>query len=220
MNLGEIIKNYRKSHSMSMDDFSSASGLSKAYIAMLESNENPTTKKPIVPSIQTIQKAADGMHLTLDRVISMMGDELVSTEDDVGQPVRSLSIPLYSPICCGNGGFVDDNILDYISLPSAWLSASKEYFAQTAKGDSMEGAGIYDGDVLVFEKSGHIQQGKIGCFCVDDNEAMCKRYRIAGDGRIYLMPANDKYDPIPIDVTAEHFRCIGVLAFIISDRRQ
>lgn len=220
MNLGEIIKNYRKSHSMSMDDFSSASGLSKAYIAMLESNENPTTKKPIVHSIQTIQKAADGMHLTLDRVISMMGDELVSTEDDVGQPVRSLSIPLYSPICCGDGGFVDDNILDYVSLPASWLTASKEYFAQTAKGDSMEGAGIYDGDVLVFEKSGHIQQGKIGCFCVDDNDAMCKKYRVAGDGRIYLMLANDKYDPIPIDVTSEHFRCIGVLAFVISDRRK
>lgn len=219
MNLGEIIKNYRKSHSISMDTFSSASGLSKAYIAMLEANENPTTGKPIVPSIQTIQKAADGMHISLDRVISMMGDELVSSDDDSDRISRSVSVPIYAPICCGNGGFVDDNILDYIALPSAWLSASKEYFAQTAHGDSMEGAGIYDGDVLVFEKSGTPQQGRVGCFCIDDNDAMCKKYRIAGDGRIYLMPANPNYDPIPVDPEMEHFRCLGLLAFVISDRR-
>lgn len=219
MTLGEIIKSYRKKHSISMDAFSEASGLSKAYIAMLEANENPTTGKPIVPSIQTIQKAADGMHLSLDRVISMMGDELVSSNDEADLPRRS-SVPRYALICCGNGGFVDDNILDYISLPSSWLSASKEYFAQTASGDSMEGAGIYDGDILVFEKVSTPQQGRIGCFCIDDNEAMCKKYRVAADGRIYLMPANPNYDPIPVDPGMEHFRCLGLLAFVISDRRK
>lgn len=83
----------------------------------------------------------------------------------------------------------------------------------------MEGAGIYDGDVLVFEKSGTPQQGRVGCFCIDDNDAMCKKYRIAGDGRIYLMPANPNYDPIPVDPEMEHFRCLGLLAFVISDRR-
>lgn len=144
-------------------------------------------------------------------------------KEDSSEQVRNLSsvtIPLYEALCCGNGGFVDDNIIDYISLPSDILEPSKEYFAQYAHGDSMTGAGIHDGDLLVFEKTGHIDSGKIGCFCIDDNEAMCKRYRLTSDQEIYLMPANDKYDPIHIDIENQHFRCIGILATVISDRRE
>lgn len=144
-------------------------------------------------------------------------------KEDSSEQVRNLSsvtIPLYEALCCGNGGFVDDNIIDYISLPSDILEPSKEYFAQYAHGDSMTGAGIHDGDLLVFEKTGHIDSGKIGCFCIDDNEAMCKRFRITSDHEIYLMPANDKYDPIHINIEDQHFRCIGILATVISDRRE
>lgn len=36
MTLGEIVKQYRTQNSMSMDDFSKLSGLSKGYISMLE----------------------------------------------------------------------------------------------------------------------------------------------------------------------------------------
>ena len=141
----------------------------------------------------------------------------ISSEQN--QHLTSVTIPLYEAICCGDGGFVDDNIIDFISLPSDILEPSKEYFAQYAKGDSMTGAGIEDGDLLVFEKSGRIDSGKIGCFCVDDNEAMCKRFRVTSDHEIYLMPANDKYDPIHINIEDQHFRCIGILATVISDRR-
>lgn len=163
------------------------------------------------PRVKNMQDLADYFNVSMR--------DLTDEPDGPSAASASVPVPIYAPICCGNGGFVDDNILDYISLPSAWLSASKEYFAQTAHGDSMEGAGIYDGDVLVFEKSGTPQQGRVGCFCIDDNDAMCKKYRIAGDGRIYLMPANPNYDPIPVDPEMEHFRCLGLLAFVISDRR-
>lgn len=163
------------------------------------------------PRVKNMQDLADYFNVSMR--------DLTDEPDGTSAASASVPVPLYAPICCGDGGFVDDNILDYIALPSAWLSASKEYFAQTAHGDSMEGAGIYDGDVLVFEKSGTPQQGRVGCFCIDDNDAMCKKYRVAGDGRIYLMPANPNYDPIPVDPEMEHFRCLGLLAFVISDRR-
>lgn len=45
MSLGNIIKNYREVNRMSMDDFSRVSGISKAYISMLEKNINPRTGK-------------------------------------------------------------------------------------------------------------------------------------------------------------------------------
>lgn len=203
LKLYENIRALRKARKMSQEELASRTGYTdRSSIARIEAGD-------IDLSQSKIQLFADVFGVTPTQ---LMGDL-------PGQAVRSVSVPIYAPICCGNGGFVDDNVLDYIALPSAWLSASKEYFAQTAHGDSMEGAGIYDGDVLVFEKSGTPQQGRVGCFCIDDNDAMCKKYRIAGDGRIYLMPANPNYDPIPVDPEMEHFRCLGLLAFVISDRR-
>ena len=41
MTLGQIIKAYRETNSMSMDDFSKASKISKGYISQLENNLNP-----------------------------------------------------------------------------------------------------------------------------------------------------------------------------------
>ena len=55
MTLGEIVKEYRIAHNMSMDVFASRSGLSKGYISMLEKNVNPKNGKPITPSIETIK---------------------------------------------------------------------------------------------------------------------------------------------------------------------
>lgn len=61
MTLGDIIKQYRTSQHLSMDAFSEKSGISKAYISLLEKNKHPKTGKTIAPSIQCIKQAADGM---------------------------------------------------------------------------------------------------------------------------------------------------------------
>ena len=119
-------------------------------------------------------------------------------------------------ISCGTGGFVGDNIIDYVSLPAEMFSSKKEYFAQYAHGDSMINANINDGDLVIFEKTSSVTNGMIGCFCVDDNIATCKRLSMS-DGQIILLPENPSYNPIIANV--ETFKCIGKLAFVINDRR-
>ncbi len=127
-----------------------------------------------------------------------------------------LRIPLYDMISCGTGGFVDDQIIDYVVLPVEMFSPSKEYFAQYAHGDSMIGANIHDGDLIIFEKQSEPVNGMIGCFCIDDNTATCKRLSISGT-QIILLPENPAYTPIIVPV--ESFKCLGKLAFVVSDRR-
>lgn len=121
-----------------------------------------------------------------------------------------IKLPLYDNLCCGTGGFVEDNIIDYIPVPSAGLNLSKEYFCQYAHGDSMKDAGIIDHDLLIFEKTPVVNNNDIGCFCIDENVATCKKYRETG-GIIALVPMNSNYDPIVIDVTSSSFRCLGKL---------
>ena len=80
----------------------------------------------------------------------------------------------------------------------------------------MKDAGIFDGDLLVFEKTSYITSGSIGCFCVDDNVATCKKYN-EKNGMIYLLPMNSNYDIIPVDPLNNNFKCLGKLKKIIKD---
>lgn len=127
--------------------------------------------------------------------------------------------PLYSHISCGTASFIEDNIEEYITLPNAFLNPKKQYFCQYAKGDSMIGENILPGDLLVFEKTDIIEDGKIGCFCVDHNEATCKKfYQDKATGIITLQPANDAYMPIIVTPEALHFKVIGKLTLVINKR--
>lgn len=72
MTLGKIIKEYRVAHQMSMDTFSERSGISKAYISLLEKNKHPKTGKEITPSIQSIKQAAHGMSMDFNELFSML----------------------------------------------------------------------------------------------------------------------------------------------------
>lgn len=141
------------------------------------------------------------------------------TDDDKGSDEANVirKIPLYELISCGKGGFVDDNIIDYVSLPAEMFNKHKEYFAQYAHGDSMINANIHEGDLVIFEKCSDFVNGMIGCFCIDENKATCKRLSIT-DGQIILLPENPSY--VPILVPIEAFKCVGKLAFVVNDRRE
>lgn len=132
------------------------------------------------------------------------------------EPTAVRTIPIYGEISCGNGLFVDDNVIEYFSLPTSMLpSKSKEYFAQYASGDSMINAGIREGDLIIFSKDAQIDNGDIGCFCIDENTATLKKFSM-NNGEIYLLPANDNYTPIRIDVENECFRIVGKMVLRIG----
>lgn len=137
---------------------------------------------------------------------------LMGWEEENDKLKNPSNIPLYTDICCGNGLFVDDQIEDYIAIPDRYIKKGREYFANVASGDSMIGKSINDGDVLVFEKTNVLSNGDIGSFCIGD-EYVCKVYRQLNNGLIILESANDKYEPIEIDLSDESqcFRIIGKL---------
>ncbi len=91
MTLGSIIKEYRTSHEMSMDVFSERSGISKAYISLLEKNKHPKTGKEIAPSIQCIKQAADAMDMDFNDLFNMLDGDValespISSDDSLESP--------------------------------------------------------------------------------------------------------------------------------------
>ena len=75
MKLHGWIKDYRKEHGLSMQALADMCGFSKAYIGILEKGINPTTQKPISPTMQTLQKIADGVGIDINDFIKILDDD-------------------------------------------------------------------------------------------------------------------------------------------------
>ena len=76
MHLGEVIKQYRDEHGMSMEGFARISGISKAYIGLLEKNRHPKTGKPIVPSVPCIKLVADAIGIDFNDLFNMIEQDV------------------------------------------------------------------------------------------------------------------------------------------------
>lgn len=207
MKLNEIIQEYLRETDISIREFSKRTTLSNSYIAKIVNGTNNN------PSLDALNQIANAMGLQKTELFNSLDDDQVFK---IEQSKKTINIPLYSSISCGTGIFIDDNIEDYISVPDKYINRNKQYFANTANGDSMIGRGIKNGDILVFEKTNILENGEVGSFCVDSNDAVCKIFRRLSNGIILLESANEKYDPIEIDVTNECFRIIGRYKFKLS----
>lgn len=91
MILGDLIKKYRREHACSMDQFSKLTGLSKAYISILERNVNPVNGKPVIPSLETIKAVSQAIGMDFNDVIALLdGNQPVSLGSD-SLPVVTLT---------------------------------------------------------------------------------------------------------------------------------
>lgn len=206
MKLGEIIKSYISEHDISVREFARKSNLSNTYISNIVNGSDKN------PSLDVLGKIAKAMGLSSQQLFDCLdGEQAFAINQKAIQ-----RIPLYTSISCGTGLFVDDQVEDYIAIPDKYIKPGRDYFANTASGDSMIGKGIKEGDVLVFEKTNIIENGEIGAFCVGESEAVCKTFRKLPSGIILLESANEAYQPIEVDLTDECFRVIGKYKFKFS----
>ena len=74
MTLSEIIAEYRTQHGLSQRQFAAQCGLSNGYISLLEKQMNPKTGKPVTPSLINLKKIAQGLHTSLDDILTMADD--------------------------------------------------------------------------------------------------------------------------------------------------
>lgn len=87
--LGEIIAKYRAKNHISMREFAEKSGLSRAYISVLERDCNPTNGKKPNPSIQAIVGAAKAMEIDVIQLLQAIGFNIDVSEAAIIQPPPS-----------------------------------------------------------------------------------------------------------------------------------
>lgn len=173
-------------------------GLSKAYISILERNVNPVNGKPVIPSLETIKAVAQAINMDFNEVIAVLdGNQPVSLkkeENDVPpgfEPMPKMKkVPLIGAIACGDPITAIENRDGEIDAPEDMNCD----FALRCKGNSMIGAGIHDGDAVYIHIQPEVENGEIAAVRIGD-EATLKRVYLHTD-YIELRPENAAYESI------------------------
>jgi len=118
--------------------------------------------------------------------------ELVKT----GQEEQDfLEIPMLGTVAAGRPILAEENMDGSIKFHKSMLKNGKDYFALHVRGDSMEEAGIMDGDTAIIEYQNTVRNGEIAVVMLDDDAVTLKTF-YRESARIKLQPENSKYSPI------------------------
>ena len=100
-----------------------------------------------------------------------------------------------------------------IDLNKELIKHPSSTFYGRVRGNSMQDAGISDGDLLIIDKSLSPKNGKIAV-CFIDGEFTVKRIKVEKN-TCWLMPANDQYQPIQV-TEDNHFLVWGIVVHVIK----
>jgi len=131
--------------------------------------------------------------------------------------VRITDVPIYGQIPAGMASAAEEHIEGHVSLDadSANVSRNRGTFALRVRGDSMIGAHILDGDVVILEQSKDVQHGDIVAALID-GETTLKRY-VLERGRPYLKAENARY---PNLIPARELKIQGVMVSLVRKQQR
>jgi len=109
------------------------------------------------------------------------------------KPERTNNVPLVGRIAAGGPILAEQNVEELFPLPAS-LVGEGDLFMLKVVGDSMIDAAICDGDYVVIRSQKDANKGEIVAAMID-GEATVKTLS-KKNGQIWLLPANDNYQPI------------------------
>jgi len=122
-----------------------------------------------------------------------------------------IKVPVLGAVSAGPGLLAAENVEDTLTLPRNFLRyAQGEVFGLKVKGDSMIGAGILEGDMVMVRQQRTAQEGDIVVALLGE-EATVKHFQRRDDG-IYLISANPAYPPRKV---GEDFHILGKVVSLL-----
>jgi repressor LexA len=109
------------------------------------------------------------------------------------QSILQPGLPLVGQVAAGQPVVAEENIEEYIQTPS-FAGGEDGEFLLRVRGESMQDAGIIEGDLVVVRSQDHAQDGDIVVALVGE-EATVKRF-FQEDDHVRLQPENTSMEPI------------------------
>ena len=156
------------------------------------------------PSCREIAENTTLQRSAVQKYLTAMNDQGMIKYD--GRTIRTRRMQSYAPdttsvgvigtIACGPLSMEEEAVEQYVDLPTS-LFGSGDFFILHASGDSMTGAGIDNGDLVLIRKQEEAHNGDIVVAYIEGEGNTLKRFKRYGR-TVFLHPENPKYTDIPL----------------------
>lgn len=173
---GAKIKMLRNKYNLTLEQVGKAVGVGKSTVRKWETGEIANIGKNRIIALCAV------LHTTPTYLMGM-NDEIVP--DNVLK-IEKKKLPLLGEIACGEPIFADEHLDTYVAAEGD-IDAD---FCLRAKGDSMIGARIYDGDIVFIHQQDMVNDGDIAAVLIG-NDATLKRVQYNRDSNELLLFAEN-----------------------------
>jgi repressor LexA len=126
-------------------------------------------------------------------------------------------LPIVGRVAAGDPILAEENIEDRIDLPAGFFQPQADYLLRV-RGDSMIDAGILDGDLLAVHKTQQATNGQIVVARIDQEVTVKRFQRTKKRNQILLLPENEAYNPIEVDLAKQAFAIEGLSVGVIRQQ--
>ena len=134
--------------------------------------------------------------------------QFIKTLEDDATNIRTVEVPLVGTVACGTPLLAEENIEATIPVSTKLAKPPHKYFLLKANGDSMNKAGINNGDLVLVRQQPTAETGDVVVALIDD-KATIKELHISNN-TIILKPRSKNKQHKPIILTKD-FRVQGVV---------
>ena len=177
--LAERLRKIRKERGLTHGELAKLAGTSAQNIHRYENGQ--ITNVPL----DRIEAMAQALGVTPARLAGW----------DVGGDVLPLSVkrlPMLGEIACGRPIFANEEYGSFVTADSD-IDAD---FCLRARGDSMIGARIFDGDVVFIKSQSSVSNGEVAAVAIGDEATLKRVYFYPEKNKLILSPENPKYEPL------------------------
>lgn len=181
------IKSLRLEKNLTQEQLAKELGMSKSAISMYENGRRS-------PDLETAELIADYFNVNMDELV--MRSEIKNRNEflyNLGflPPPETVKRPRLGNISCGEPIMSEENFDGYDDVPTSVRCD----FTLIAQGDSMTGAGIFDGDIVYIKQQPVVENGEIAAVLVDGCEKLLKRVFFTKNS-VVLQAENPNYPPL------------------------
>ena len=142
-----------------------------------------------IPRMGKIQKLADFFGIEKSELIDEQTEKPSLPAYSNIVPLNIQRIPLLGEIACGQPIFCTEDRESYVEAGTD----VRADFCLKARGDSMVGARILDGDLVFIQRDAELENGQIFAVAIDDEATLKRVYYNAEASMLQLLSENPKY---------------------------
>lgn len=188
IDIKERIKNRRLELGLTLEEVAKKVGVSKPTVLRWENGDIASMRS------DKISKLADALLTTPSYLMCWTDDPHTKEHSETIEnifPIQTQRIPMLGDIACGKPIFASEERESYVQ---AGMNIKAD-FCLTARGDSMIGARIHDGDIVFCRSQSIVDNGEIAAVIIGDEATLKRVYFYPEKKKLVLQAENPKYEP-------------------------